>query len=65
MSVLAEEEKSNQALVAAFQVPAAIPPVAPVVRIAQPTVASVVSVANLASSLPSTSLKLASILKKT
>ena len=65
MSVMAEEEKSNQALIASLQAPIPIPPAAPAVRIAQPAVASVVSVATSLPSLPATKLKLASILKRT
>ena len=64
MYVMAEEEKSNQAFISSLQAPIPVPPAAPAVRIAAPTVASVMSVASLATSLPSTLMKLASILKR-
>ena len=44
MSVMAEQEKSNQAFVSALlsnQAPAAVPPAAPTTQTAQPTVSSV------------------------
>ena len=62
MSVMAEEEKSNQAFVSALlsnQAPAAVPPAAPAAQLAQPIVSSV----SVASSLPATAMKLAGILK--
>ena len=62
MSVMAEEEKSNQALISALlsnQAPADVPPAAPATQTDQPTVSSV----SLATTLPATRMKLAGILK--
>jgi hypothetical protein len=66
MSVMAEEEASNKALIAAIQsiqpslppVPAAVPPAQPRVTVASTTASSVSTL------MPATAMRLASILKK-
>ncbi len=66
MSVLADEEKNNEAMISAFKsfqaalppAPAAIAPAQPSVRIASTTASSIQS------AMPATALKLSSILKK-